>query len=130
MRALLFGAKHKIRVETVLDKKQMLFWRKMKNTDRKIDIKTMLFFLFFCFAPPALFSLCDPRERAMLIDACAKNNVGAVFSGHDHYGSRFDYGAFVEYGVYSYVNNRNWQDGSFGILSVDEENARFNYTQH
>jgi len=45
MRALLFGVKHKIRVETVLDKKQMLFWRKMKNTDRKIDIKTMLFFL-------------------------------------------------------------------------------------
>ena len=56
MRALLFGAKHKIRVETVLAKKRMLFWRKMKNTDRKIDIKTMLFFLFFCFAP-ALFSL-------------------------------------------------------------------------
>ncbi len=76
------------------------------------------------------FSLCDPRERAMLIDACAKNNVGAVFSGHDHYGSSFDYGPFVEYGVYSYVNNRNWQDGSFGILSVDEENARFNYTQY
>ena len=76
------------------------------------------------------FSLSDPRERAVLIDACAKYNVRAVFSGHDHYGSRFDYGPFEEIGVYSFVNNRNWSDGSWSILEIDETMGEYVYTQY
>jgi len=76
------------------------------------------------------FSLGDPRERAVLIDACAKYNVRAVFSGHDHYGSRFDYGPFEEIGVYSFVNNRNWSDGSWSILEIDETMGEYVYTQY
>lgn len=76
------------------------------------------------------FSLSDPRERAVLIDACAKYNVRAVFSGHDHYGSRFDYGPFEEIGVYSFVNNRNWTDGSWSILEIDEAMGEYVYKQY
>lgn len=75
------------------------------------------------------FSLSDPRERAILIDACTMHNVKAVFSGHYHYGKRFNYGSFEEIGVYSFVNNRNMLDGTWGILKLEADTGQYIYQQ-
>lgn len=42
------------------------------------------------------FSLGNIRERAFLLDLCAKSNVKAIYSGHFHDGGYHDFGPFYE----------------------------------
>ncbi|MDR0374477.1 MAG: metallophosphoesterase [Treponema sp.] len=62
------------------------------------------------------FSLSDPRERAALISAFAKNNVKIVLEGHQHPGSFYDFGSFKEYNVSAFRDRQSWH-----LLTVDEE---------
>ncbi|AEE17556.1 metallophosphoesterase family protein [Treponema brennaborense] len=72
------------------------------------------------------FALSDTKERALLIDTFARNNVKTVFTGHYHPGKPpFNFGSFSELVVKGFLDNAAWIE-----LHVDETNAAVSWTEY
>lgn len=57
------------------------------------------------------FSLGNSRERAFLLNLCAKSNVQGIYSGHFHIGGDHAFGPFYEKVVISLCGFRDWKQG-------------------
>ena len=64
------------------------------------------------------FALSNPRERALLLDACARYDAKFILAGHNHSGGEYDYGVFKEVNLKAFRQMRK-----IYILSVDESGA-------
>jgi hypothetical protein len=64
------------------------------------------------------FALSNPRERALVLDACARTNAKFILAGHNHFGGEWDYGVFKEVNLKAFRQMRK-----IYILSVDESGA-------
>lgn len=72
------------------------------------------------------FVMLNQKERAIIIDTFARNNVKAFFAGHYHNSMiKYDYGYFFELVVKSILNAPAWIE-----LSINENDSSFSVTEY
>lgn len=72
------------------------------------------------------WAILNQKERAILIDTFARNNVKAFFAGHYHWKMiRYDYGPFFELVVKSIMDGPAWIE-----LSINENDSSFSVTEY
>lgn len=106
-----------------LGKKQLRILEKEMTHDPKFKF-IFSHYPFYGDQSISYFALSNPRERAFLLNLCAKTNVLGIYSGHYHEGGSHDFGPFHEKVVNSLRSQYNPQQGWL-MLDVDLANKSY-----